>query len=389
MDVFRFTIPTVLFYGAGSLEKLASEVLPGRKALVVTGGSSLKRLGIEARVLTALEMRGIETVLFDCVTPNPDLDTVMSGTVLARQSGCDFVVGLGGGSSIDAAKAIAMMATNSGNFWDYVQAGTGGKKPFSVPGLPLIAIPTTSGTGTEGNRTAVISNPATGEKMGTACDFPALSLVDPELTLGISKRYTAFQGFDALFHSMEAFIAVRATPVTDAWALESIRLIFENLPAAVKDGSNVTARTNMSIASMLAGMEICCAGCTTAHLIEHALSGLVPTLPHGEGLIMIANAFHRYGAAQIPERYARMADAIGVTERGQTIEEKARSFLAALEELKRACEVDDCCLSAHGFSEADFSNIVKNIYQIAGGKLIRDRYELTEAELMEILRASL
>lgn len=145
----------------------------------------------------------------------------------------------------------------------------------------------------------------------------------------------------------------------------------------------------MSIASMLAGMEICYAGCTTAHLIEHALSGLVPTLPHGEGLIMIANAFHRYGAAQIPERYARMADAIGVTERGQTIEEKARSFLAALEELKRACEVDDCCLSAHGFSEADFSNIVKNIYQIAGGKLVRDRYELTEAELMEILRASL
>lgn len=389
MSVYRFTIPTVLYYGPGSLEKLTSEPLPGRKAFVVTGGSSLKRFGIEARVLMALQGRGIETVLFDGVTPNPDRETVMAATKRARASSCDFVVGLGGGSAIDAAKAIAMMTANEGDFWDYVQTGTGGRKAFTAAGLPLVAIPTTSGTGTEGNRTAVISNPDTGEKVGTATDFPVLSLVDPELTLGISKRYTAFQGFDALFHSIEAFIAARATPVTDAWALESIRLIFANLPTAVNDGANLTARTNVSAASMMAGMEICYAGCTTAHIIEHALSGLVPTLPHGEGLILFSKAFHRHGAAQIPERYARIADAIGVSDRAQPVEAKAAAFLDALEALKRACGVDGCRLSAHGFGEADFPNIIDNIYQIAGGKLTRDRYEITETTLAEILRASL
>lgn len=389
MNNFRFFIPTELFYGAGSLEKLATEPLPGKRALVVTGGNSIKRLGILERVLSILQSCSVETVLYDGVTPNPVKEIVAEAAQLARNENCDFVVGLGGGSSIDAAKAIAMMAANSGDIWDYIQVGSGGKKPFSKPGLPLIAIPTTAGTGTEGNPTAVITNADTGEKVGMSCAFPVKSFVDPELTLNISPSYTAFQGFDALFHSLEAFISVRATPVSDVWALESMRLIFAHLATAVNDGMNLEARDAVSRASMMAGMVICISSCTSAHLIEHSLSGIVQTLPHGEGLILISAAFHGLGAQHIPDRYALIADALGFTKPGQTILEKARSFLTVLEDLKAACGVSERRLSDHGFSEKDIDLIVRNAHVIAGGPFTRDRYVISDESLAEMIRASL
>ena len=148
MQTYRFSIPTELFYGIGALEKLKTEPLPGEKALVVTGGNSIRKHGILDRVLTILAGRSIRTVLFDRVTPNPVRETVMSGAEIAKAERCDFVIGLGGGSAIDAAKAIAMMTTNPGDIWDYVQVGSGGRKAFPVRGLPLVAIPTTAGTGT-------------------------------------------------------------------------------------------------------------------------------------------------------------------------------------------------------------------------------------------------
>lgn len=389
MNNFRFYIPTELFYGVGSLEKMATESLPGKKALVVTGGNSIRRLGILDRVLSILKGRSIETVLYDRVTPNPVKEIVAEAAELARNEGCDFVVGLGGGSPIDASKAISMMATNPGVIWDYIQVGSGGKKAFAKPGLPLIAIPTTAGTGTEGNPTAVITNLETGEKVGMACAFPVKSFVDPELTLHISPSYTAFQGFDALFHSLEAFISVRATPVSDMIALESMRLIFSHLATAVNDGANLAARDGVSRASMLAGMVICISSCTSAHLIEHSLSGMVPELPHGEGLILISTAFHTLGVQQIPERYALIADALGFSKAGQSVQEKAQSVVAAMEALKADCGVAGRRLSDHGFSEQDIARIVENAHTIAGGPFTRDRYEISDEALSEMIRASL
>lgn len=389
MSIFRHFIPTEIIYGAGSLAELKTVALPGKKALVVCGGNSLKRLGIIDDVLSILKARGIETVLFDSIIPNPVVKDVMSAASLAKEEQCDFVLGLGGGSSVDSAKAIAMMATNPGTYWDYIQVGSGGKKPFSAKGLPVVAIPTTAGTGTEVNPTSVITNPETGEKVGSACEFPVLAIVDPELTLNITPRYTAFQGFDVLFHCIEAFISVKAAPMTDAMALEGIRLVFKSLPTAVNNGSDLAARSDVSVASTLAGMIICISSCTTAHLIEHSLSGMEPSLPHGEGLILFSKAFHGYAAKFIPERYARIADVIGVSKPGQSDTEKARLFLEALEALKIACNVDQLRLSDHGFEESDIDKIVAGTHYIAGGAFTRDRYEISDEALAEMIRVSL
>lgn len=389
MQTYRFSIPTELFYGIGALEKLKTEPLPGEKALVVTGGNSIRKHGILDRVLTILAGRSIRTVLFDRVTPNPVRETVMSGAEIAKAERCDFVIGLGGGSAIDAAKAIAMMTTNPGDIWDYVQVGSGGRKAFPVRGLPLVVIPTTAGTGTEGNPVGVLTKTESGEKVGMVCEFPVKSIVDPELTLGIVPSYTAFQGFDALFHSLEGYLSVRSTPVSDVWAIEGIRNIFSYLPAAVQDGRNLEARTAVSFASMLAGMVICISSCTGAHTIEHSLSGKVPSLPHGEGLILISRAFHAFGARRIPERYALIADAIGVAVPGESDERNAARFLDALEELKIACGVDRLRLSDHGFNEADIPGLIESTLIIGGGALVRDRYPIGRDDLAAMLRASL
>ncbi len=389
MISFSFQIPTLIHFGAGKLNELASIPLPGKKAIIVTGGTSIKKLGYLDRVRKILAERGVEQVVFDGVVQNPTKTNVIGIVTVIRQQKCDFVIGLGGGSSIDAAKAAAMMAVNPGDLWDYVQVGQGGKQAFPERGLPLVAIPTTAGTGTEGNPTSVITNEATGEKVGLTCNFPVVSLVDPELMLNIPPQYTAWQGFDALFHCIEAFIAKRAVPISDPLALEGIRHIFANLPEAVNNGGNLEARANMAWGSTLGGMVICMSSCTTAHNIEHSLSGIKPALAHGAGLILFSSAFHRHGGERIPERYAVIADALGVSAPGQTVVEKKDAFLAAFEKLKQDAGVADLRLSNYGFTEADFDEIIHGSHVIAGGPFNRDVYEITDEDLRDMLRASL
>ncbi len=389
MDRFSFQIPTLIHFGPGKLDELASAQIPGKKAVIVTGGTSIKKYGYLDRVKSILTGRGIPFHVFDSVVQNPTKTNVEAIVAAIKQESCDFVIGLGGGSSIDAAKAAAMMAVNPGDLWDYVQVGQGGRQPFPNKGLPLIAIPTTAGTGTEGNPTGVVTNEVTGEKVGLTCNFPTISFVDPELTVNIPPQYTAWQGFDALFHCMEAFIAKKAVPISNPLALEGIRYIFPNLPEAVKHGENLEARSNMAWGSTLGGMVICMSSCTTAHNIEHSLSGINPAVVHGAGLILISGAFHRFGGERIPQKYAAMADAIGISEPGQTVLQKKDAFLAAFEKLKADCGVADLRLRDYGFSEADFDQIIALSHVIAGGPFNRDLYEISDEDLRSMLHASL
>ena len=201
---FIFHIPTKIVFGRGKLAQLAEEPLPGKKALIViSAGGSMKRHGYLDAVTRAFEKQSVQSVVFDKILPNPISDHVAEGAEMARKEGCDFVLGLGGGSTIDSAKSIAVMAKNPGEYWDYIHGGTGKGKPVEGGVLPLVAIPTTAGTGTEADPWTVVTNMATREKIGfgTPETFPKLSIVDPDLMKSVPPHLTAYHGMDAFFHA--------------------------------------------------------------------------------------------------------------------------------------------------------------------------------------------
>ena len=210
MKGFTAYMSTKILFGAGTLNELKNQRLPGKKALILlSDGKSAVKNGYYDRVRSLIEQAGAATETFKGIEANPLKGTVMKAAAFAKEKECDFVVMLGGGSVMDAGKAVAAMATNEGDLWDYVNGGTGKGKPLSKAPLPTVAITTTAGTGSEADAWGVVSNPETKEKIGFGGDerlFPTLSIVDPELMLTVPPAYTAYQGFDALFHSTEVYI---------------------------------------------------------------------------------------------------------------------------------------------------------------------------------------
>ena len=199
---YQYNILTKFLFGANQLEELHNEKLPGKKALVViSNGKSTKVNGYLDRLCKQLELAGVQYIVFDKVQPNPELANIDEGAKIVREEKCDFLIGLGGGSCIDAAKAIAFVSPNEGSYWDYVPTGTGGRKTIKNLPLPIVAITTTAGTGSEANNAWVVSKEDTNEKigMGTPYTFPVLSVVDPTLMVSIPRNYTIYQGFDAFF----------------------------------------------------------------------------------------------------------------------------------------------------------------------------------------------
>ena len=210
MKNFSYYMPTRIFFGPGSVKKLARAGLPAGRGLLVTGGSSTTKLGYVDKVCAVLGEAGHEMTVYRGVQPNPTIETVRACAAIARQEGCTFVVGLGGGSSIDTAKAVAAMATNDGDWWDYIYGGSGKRQKLKNQPLPIVAITTTAGTGTEADPWTVITNGE--EKIGGGSDktFPAISIVDPDFMMSVPPHLTAYQGFDALFHACEGYQIGRA-----------------------------------------------------------------------------------------------------------------------------------------------------------------------------------
>lgn len=246
---FGFFCPTRILFGAGRLNDLHKQALPGRKALVViSNGRSTKASGYLSRTVNQLQNAGVATVIFDRIEANPLKSTVMAGASFARENGCDFIVALGGGSVMDASKAISFMATNDGDYWDYVPAGTGKGLPLKHKPLPVVAITTTAGTGSEADPWGVITNEETHEKIGFGTDdsFPVLAIVDPELMVTVPPRFTAYQGFDALFHSVESYLSGQANLMSDMLALTAVEHVTAALPSAVEHGDDLEARTRVA-----------------------------------------------------------------------------------------------------------------------------------------------
>lgn len=383
--VFSLHIPTKILFGCGELRKLATEKLPGKKALIViSSGTSMKKYGYLDKVVELLQENNTEAVVFDKILPNPIKSHVMEAASVCREQKCDFIVGLGGGSSIDSAKAIAVMACNDGDYWDYIPAGSGKGRPVTKA-LPVIAIPTTAGTGTEADPWSVITNEEAKEKIGfgSTLTFPVLSIIDPELMVSIPPHLTAYQGFDAFFHAAEGFLANCATPISDLYALEAIRLLYKYLPVAVKDGRNLKARAKVAWASTLAGLVEATSCCISEHSMEHAMSAFHPELPHGAGLIAISEAYFETFRNDCMKRYMKMAEIMT-----QQKSNRPSDFIDALVRMQKECNVYQLKLSDWGVKEEELPLMVQNARDTMGSLFTLDPHPLTDEEVLQIYQKS-
>ena len=385
---YTMHVPTKTLFGAGMLNKLSEQRLPGKKALIViSNGKSTRANGYLDRTEEQLKKAGVDFAVFDKVQANPLRSTVMEGAAAAREHGCDFILALGGGSVMDASKAIAAMAANEGDLWDYIQSGTGGRKALANKPLPLVCITTTAGTGSETDSGAVISNDETHEKPGFVDDalFPVLSVVDPELMLSVPPKFTAYQGFDALFHSTEVYISSMANLMSDMYAITAIENVSRNLAKCVKDGSDIEARTKVAFGNTLSGSAMCVGACTSEHSLEHAMSAWHHELPHGAGLIMISLAFYQHFIDKhvCDDRFVKMAQAMGMEDAS-----KPQDFITMLAKLQKECGVDGLRMSDYGIRPEEFETLAKNAMDTMGFLFQCDRSQLSVADCVEIYKKS-
>ncbi len=383
---FDYYMPSRVLFGKGKLKELHKINLPGKKALIVmSSGNSIKKYGYLESLQNELKLSDIEYVVYDKVLPNPIKEHVMEGAQIAKDNKCDFIIGIGGGSSIDSAKATAIMATNPGDYWDYVGGGTGKSNPIPNTPLPLIAITTTAGTGTECDPWMVITH--NNEKIGFGNErtFPFLSIVDPELMITVPTKLTAYQGFDALFHSTEGYINSTANEMSDLYALKAITLVGEYLERVIKNGNDELAREKIALANTLSGFVESTSGCTSEHSIEHAMSAYHPELPHGAGLIMISLEYYKTIALSnsCNERMVDMAKALGKTDA-----KTASDFVVALEELQVKCGVDNLKLSDYNIKRDEFDAIATNARETMPGLFQVDPCEIDHKAVVNILEKS-
>lgn len=390
---FNFFIPTRILFGPGKISELATTKLPeGKKAMIVIGESgAMFANGYLEKVQTALGRQEVATILFDKISPNPTSDQVDEAASVVREKGVDFIVALGGGSTIDAAKAIAVLGSNHGICWDFMQSGTGGGLTPENPAMPLIAIPTTAGTGTEADQWAVISKSGGNEKISLGFDstFPTISIVDPELMVSVPPRMTAYTGIDAFFHAVETFLSVNHQPISDMLALESVHLISHYLPLAIAEGENIEARTVMAWASTAAGMCETLSRCISQHALEHALSGFYPELPHGLGLAKLSMPYFKRLITYSPERFEDLAMTMGYDLETFEENERPQIFLEGLRNLLERAGFENESLSNYGAKTEDVKALVDLALNSMGKLFDMTPADMTRDELEAIMREAI
>ena len=381
MYCFDFDFPTRILFGAGRLNDLHTETMPGKKAIIVTSsGSSVWRYGYLERLERELRQVDISYVIFPGIRSNPTRKSVMDGAKMARDNECDFVIALGGGSVMDCAKCIALMAVNEGDIWDYSLSKTGGKKEPQNPCLPIICITTSAGTGSEIDVAAVISDDMANEKTALfhPSMFPTLSIVDCELMMSVPKRYTAYQGMDAFFHAAETMINVKKHPMAEMFALKTIEYIAKYLPRAVFYGQDKEARGYVALANTFAGYYMLC---TSGHALEHTMGSYHSDLIHGAGLIMIAHAYYDFFAERkaAEDAMIKMAKAMGYDYAAS-----GKDFISALDNLIETVECSDLKMSEVGITKKELLNYPEKLHEIIGGDITADPIILTDNDYLEI-----
>ncbi len=378
---FDFYNPTHILFGSGKLDELGNQPMPGKKALLlISSGKSAKVSGALERTQAQLEKAGVEYAVCAKIHENPTREIVMDAAAFAKENGCDFIVALGGGAVLDSSVAVAAMATNPGDLWDYVNGGTGKGQPLVNKPLPQVTITLTAGTGSEINNWGVISRNDTHEKIGFGGApelVPVLAVVDPELMKTVPSKYTAYQGFDALFHNTEVMMSNGVNILSETLALSAIENIAKYLPRAAADGNDIEARERVAYGSTIAGITMQLTSTTAQHSMEHAMSAYHPDLPHGAGLIMISVEFARYFIERhaCDRQFIKMARAMGMPEA-----DKAEDFLTALVQLQKDCGVADLKMSDYGFAKDECMTLAVNARETMGGLFLANPCEMSDEE---------
>ena len=380
---FSYFLPVNIQFGWNKVDSVADFVAPyGKKALIVTGRSSAKKSGLYDRVVAKLEAAHIDHVLFDQVDANPLTTTALEGAALAKSESCDVVIAIGGGSIMDCAKGIAFMAVNDGDINDYIF-----NRKTSDNALPLIVIPTTCGTGSEGNGFGVLTNPETGDKKSLRCNaiVPKVSIVDPAVMGTMPPHVLASVGFDALCHNIEAYTSKTAQPFTDALSYYAVTLLAQYLvplykhvkavangkPEVLSEKQLIKAWESVTLASTIGGMVINTAGVTLAHGMEHPASGL-KDITHGVGLAVIEPVVVEYTWSANPDKFGALARIFNHGD-GSELGEALRFIVHDLDLTTNLTEL--------GFTKKDIPWLVDNVYVVATGNIANTVAEISREDI--------
>ena len=374
---FNYYLPVNVVFGCGKVKE-AGEIAKqyGKKALIVTGKSSAKKSGLYDKVNDSLKAAGLDSVLFDKVSQNPLTTTAMEGAEFAKENACDVIVAIGGGSIMDCAKSIAFLAVNHGDINDYIF-----NRKKSDKALPLILIPTTCGTGSEGNGFAVLTNPENGDKKSLRCNaiIAKASIVDPECMMTMPKKVLASVGFDALCHSMEAYTSRISQPFTDALALYAIELIKDSLVDLYQGSTDKEKWEKITIASTIGGMVINQAGVTLAHGMEHPASGL-KDIVHGQGLAALTPVIIEASYKGDEYKFSRISRLLGGTD--------ASDCAQQVKQLLRQIDLT-VTLSDLGLEEKDIPWMAENCMKVSAASVANNPVVFTQEEIAGIYKKAM
>ncbi len=375
---FNYYLPVNIAFGCGKVKQVGELTKPyGKKALIVTGRASAKKSGLYDKVKDSLSAAGIEHILFDEVAQNPLTTTAEKGAETAIENKCDIIIAIGGGSIMDCAKAIAFLAVNEGDINDYIF-----NRKQSENALPLVLIPTTCGTGSEGNGFAVLTNPENGDKKSLRCNaiIAKVSIVDPECMMTMPKKVLASVGFDALCHCMEAYTSKISQPFSDALSLYAIELIAQNLVNIYTGADNSKeAWEKITIASTIGGMVINTAGVTLAHGMEHPASGL-KDIVHGHGLAALTPAIIEASYTGDTEKFSKISKLLG----GTGAEDCAKQVVNILQKLELNLTLSDL-----GIKEEDIAWMAENCMKVSAASVNNNPVVFSQEQIAEIYRKAL
>ncbi len=385
MNEFTFAMPAKLRFGAGvhrELGKILSDEFKLKRVFILTG-RHVAVSGIIEKLKASLEDAGIEFEVFAESVPEPTVEDIDRIAQILRQSGAEAVIAVGGGSPIDIAKASCMMMTHEGSCRDYL---FGGCKQVTRPGLPLIAIPTTAGSGSEMTAAAVVGDSQRNAKLSITSEYliPRLALVDPELQISTPPFITATTGMDALTHAIESYVSRRENPVADLFALKAIELIGKSLYTAVTDKENIQARTDMALASTLAGVSFMNGGLGIVHGISQTVGGIAH-VAHGVANALLLPYCIRKNAPACPEKFRDIARALGEDVTGISAEEAAELAAEATFRLADSIRIPTK-LKEVGVTRKMFDDIIKATMQYR--MLDINPLKITEQDVLDILEAA-
>jgi len=382
IKVGEFYTPGKIIFGLGGLSQVGVEAKRlGNKVLVVLGRSAMRKSGALDRLTHLLTENNLEYIIYENIPSDPTVETVDTGASFARKGSCNLIIALGGGSVLDTGKAISAMVVNEGLVADYQEIEGKGRK-FQHKPIPFIAIPTTSGTGSEATKNAVITNTKLDLKKSIRDPWliPEVALVDPELTLSLPPHITAICGGDALTQCIEAYLGKKSQEITDALALHAIGLIGKSLVKAVKNGKNLEARKDMAMAALLSGLCLSNSRLGAAHALSHPL-GVYYKIPHGLSCTVLLPYVMEYNLPVVTKKLVKIAESLGENISLLSETEDAQKAVEKIKEMLSAVGIKEN-LSEWKIKEKDFSQLIKGA---KGGSLNNNPRDTSDEDLIGML----